>query len=131
MQSYFAVISKDHDSAFGAWFPDVHGCFSAADKEADIVKNAIEALNLHLEGAQHPQARGIEEVKADPDVSAALREGSYLLAVPLVTTNRRSVRVNLSLDHGILAAIDTAAKMRGLTRSAFVAEAAQNEIEGR
>lgn len=40
-------------------------------------------------------------------------------------------RVNLSLDRGMLAAIDAAASARRLTRSSFLAEAARNEIEGR
>ena len=40
-------------------------------------------------------------------------------------------KVNLSLDKGIVEAIDDAAQVRGLSRSAFMAEAAQNEIQGR
>jgi uncharacterized protein (DUF1778 family) len=35
------------------------------------------------------------------------------------------------LDKGIVEAIDDAAQVRGLSRSAFMAEAAQNEIQGR
>mgnify|MGYP001066445913 CR=1 FL=1 len=131
MQYYFAVVDKEPGSAFGVWFPDVPGCFSAADTEADIVKNAIEALNLHLEGSERPTASSVGEVSRRDDVSEALGAGAYLLAIPLVTSKKRSVRVNLSLDKGILDAIDAAADMRGLTRSAFIAEASQNEIEGR
>jgi uncharacterized protein (DUF1778 family) len=52
------------------------------------------------------------------------------MAVPLVTSRHKSVRVNLSLDKGVVDAIDAAADLRGLTRSAFVAEAALNEIQG-
>tara|TARA_Y100000385_G_scaffold204476_1_gene211811 strand:+ start:238 stop:558 length:321 start_codon:yes stop_codon:yes gene_type:complete len=50
MNTYFSVVNKEHDSAYGLWFPDVEGCFSAADREEDIISNAIEALLLHLEG---------------------------------------------------------------------------------
>ncbi len=131
MKTYIAVIDKDAGSAFGAWFPDVPGCFSAADDENAILRNAVEALNLHLEGAEHPSARGVGIVAHDPDVAEALRNGAYLLAVPLVTKQNRQVRVNLSLDKGTLDAIDAAASQRGLTRSGFVAEASQNEILGR
>lgn len=35
------------------------------------------------------------------------------------------------MDRGMLDAIDQAAALRNLTRSAFIAEAARNEIEGR
>jgi predicted RNase H-like HicB family nuclease len=131
MQTYIAVVNKDADSAFGLWFPDVAGCFSAADEDGDIIRNAIEALTLHLDGIERPTARGVDKIAQAPDVADALQSGAYLLAIPFVTTQRRAVRINLSLDKGMVDAIDTAADLRGLTRSAFVAEAALNEIRGR
>ncbi len=131
MKTYIAVIDKDEDSAFGAWFPDVPGCFSAADEPGDIVRNAIEALSLHLDGVDQPEARDVAAIAADPDVRAAIVRGAYLLGIPFVTTAHKIVRANISIDKGTLAAIDSAAKQRGLTRSAFIAEAAQNEVMGR
>ena len=131
MQTYIAVVDKDEDSAFGLWFPDVPGCFSAADTENALLGNAIQALALHLEGHAHPTARDIAELRRDADVANALSQGAYLLAVPLVTIAHRVVRANVSLDKGVLDAIDAAAAQRGLTRSAFIAEAARNEIVGR
>jgi hypothetical protein len=50
--------------------------------------------------------------------------------VPLVLDAGRAVRANLSLDAGLLDAIDEAAKAHGLTRSAFLASAAREKIEG-
>ena len=94
MKTYFAVVSKDHDSAYGLWFPDVEGCFSAADREEDIISNAIEALLLHLEDEEQPQARQVHEIASDPSDAQELASGSYLIAVPLVTAKNRSVRVN-------------------------------------
>ena len=113
------------------WFPDVTGCFSAADREEDVMSNAIEALLLHLENEEQPYSRQVHEIASDPSVAQELASGSYLIAVPLVTAKNRSVRVNLSLDKGIVDAIDAAARMRRLSRSGFLAEAAQNEIRGR
>lgn len=131
MRNYIAVVNKEQDSAFGLWFPDVPGCFSAADDQEDIIKNAIEALNLHLDGLDKPDARSVVNIANDPEVAAELANGAFLLSIPLVTKQLRTVRVNLSLDKGIIDAIDAAASQRGLTRSAFVAEASKNEIEGR
>ena len=54
-----------------------------------------------------------------------------MLAVPYLSSNSRPTRVNISLDRGMLDAIDVAAATRKRTRSAFLAEAARNEIEGR
>jgi metal-responsive CopG/Arc/MetJ family transcriptional regulator len=41
----------------------------------------------------------------------------------------RPVKANLSLDAGLLNAIDKAAARHGLTRSAFLASAAREKIE--
>jgi predicted RNase H-like HicB family nuclease len=56
MKTYFAVVSKECDSSYVLWFPDVEGCFAAAEREEDILSNAIEALLLHLEDGDHPLA---------------------------------------------------------------------------
>jgi hypothetical protein len=59
---------------------------------------------------------------------ACLCNGGLLAAVPLVMETGRPVKANLSLDAGLLAAIDDAAAARGLTRSAFIASAAREKI---
>jgi HicB_like antitoxin of bacterial toxin-antitoxin system len=46
MTHYIALVHKDTDSAFGVQFPDVIGCFWAADNMDDLVANAMEALSL-------------------------------------------------------------------------------------
>ena len=70
-------------------------------------------------------------LRADPEIAAALAAGAVLGMVPLVLDAGRAVRANLSLDAGLLDAIDEAAKAHGLTRSAFLASAAREKIEGR
>ena len=49
---YVAVIEKDADSAFGVWFPDVEGCFSAGDSLEEAVANAAAALRQHTEALE-------------------------------------------------------------------------------
>ena len=44
MKTYLALVHKDADSAYGLTFPDLPGCFAAADAEGDILRNAVEAL---------------------------------------------------------------------------------------
>lgn len=129
MKYYYAVVHKDADSAFGVHFPDLPGCFSAADDLNDVVPNAVEAMELWLEDQAEPDASTIERIR---EVAADdLAEGAFLVLVPRVTTSGKLTRVNLSMDMGMLAAIDAAASTRKLTRSAFLAEAARNEIQGR
>ena len=58
----------------------------------------------------------------------ALIEGASFIAVPLLIESGRSVRANISMDQGVLSAIDAAAAARGLTRSSFLASAAMEKI---
>ena len=123
---YVAVVDKDADSAYGVWFPEVPGCFSAADNFGEIVPNAIEALSLFFEDAEPAPPRGIESVREQ--VANEIANGAVLMMIPYVRDRKRVVRVNLSLEKGFLDTLDEAARMRGMTRSAFVEKAATREI---
>lgn len=129
MHHYIAVVHKDENSAFGVQFPDVPGCFSAADDMDDLIPNAMQALSLYAEDRELPAPRGIEAIRRDRQVAADLATGAFLVAVPLIENETRVVRANITLERGMLRAIDKAAKQRKLTRSAFLAQAARHEIE--
>lgn len=130
MRTYFAIVHKDPDSAFGVSFPDIEGVFSAADSEDGIVANALEALRLWGEDMDLPEPSTLEAIRARADVREALAEGAFLIRVPLIENDTRVVRANVTFEAGMLRAIDEAAKKRGLTRAAFLASAARKEIEG-
>lgn len=129
MKYFYALVHKDADSASGVSFPDLPGCFSAADDQADLLPNAVQALELWFEDSEPVDPAPVEQVSQT--VKDDLAQGAFLVAVPLIRPGNKLARVNLSLDRGTLDAIDHAATLRKLTRSAFMAEAARNEIEGR
>lgn len=129
MQSYYAVVHKETDSAFGVHFPDLPGCYSAADDLDELLPNAIEAMSLWFEDQDVVPSSPVERIRKL--ASDDLAEGAFLVMVPWIGRNRKPARVNISIDQAMLAAIDSAASLRRLTRSAFLAEAARNEIEGR
>lgn len=129
MQYFYAIVHKDRDSAFGVGFPDLPGCFSAADAIDDLLPNACEALELWFDDVEDVVPRRLDEVQS---VAAdELAAGAFILAVPRIKRAGKLVRANISLDRGMLDAIDRAAADRRLTRSAFLADAARNEIERR
>ena len=130
---YVAVVEKETDSAFGVWFPDVDGCFSAGETLEEAVANAAAALRQHTEalesaGRRMPAPRNVDDVLGDKDVKASLKRGAVLFAVPLLADAGRTVRINISLDKSLVDQIDIAASARGLTRSAFIAQAAREKI---
>jgi predicted RNase H-like HicB family nuclease len=129
---YIAFIHKDPDSIYGVSFPDVPGCISAGDTIDEAVRNAVEALSGHIrmleaDGDPVPSPRDFDAIMNDPDL-AQDREGAMTTIVPLVRDRGSSTRINVSLDLGLLDAIDAAARERGQTRSAFLASAARREI---
>ena len=49
---------------------------------------------------------------------------AFLVAVPFIENDAKIVRINVSMESGMVKAIDAAASARNLTRSAFLAQAA-------
>lgn len=135
---YIAAIHKDPDSCFGVSFPDLLGCISAGDTMEEARKNAIEAVSLHLSGMNQdkeaiPAPRTLdqlyEDAKSDGDLAEEL-EGAVLVDVPHVTELGKVSRINITIDAGLLAAIDSEASNRGLNRSAFLSDAAKKSLAG-
>ena len=104
MKTFVAVVHKDPDSAYGIRFPDVPGCFSAADDFNDVLPNAVEALSLYFDDQPLPEPRDLDVLRAE--VAAEIAERAALIAVPWSSPPGRRRRVNISLDKGTLAAID-------------------------
>jgi predicted RNase H-like HicB family nuclease len=124
MSNYTAVIDGEM-GRYGAWFPDLPGCTAMGDTLDQLIFNATDAMRdwaaiLIERGERPPAPRPIEILRGDPHVLEALQEGAHLRSVPLIMTSGKPIKANLSLDTGVLAAIDAEAKRRGLTRSALV-----------
>ena len=129
---YIALVDGNA-GAYGVVVPDLPGCTSAGPTTDEALRNAVEAVRLWVEdaiddGEALPPPRSVEALRADPEIAAALAAGAVLGMVPLILDTGRAVRANLSLDAGLLDAIDEAAKAYGLTRSAFLASAAREKI---
>lgn len=82
MKYFYAVIHKDENSSFGISFPDLPGCFSAADRQEDVLSNAVEALELWFEDAEEVEPRSVDLVREA--VKEDLAQGAFLLAVPRI-----------------------------------------------
>ena len=108
---------------------------SDGDTIDEALRRGAAALAFHIEGMLQdgetiPEPRSLQDIEADPSLTE-WRKGATVCFVPLVFDKGSSRRVNISLDYGLLQAIDDEAKRRNMTRSAFLSSAARNEIEGR
>ena len=132
MPRYVALVDGK-PGAYGIVVPDLPGCTSGGKTVDVALRNAVEAVRLwaedaRAEGEAMPRPRTIEAIRRDSEVAAALAEGAVLAVVPLLLDAGRPAKANLSVDAGLLEAIDEAAEAHGLTRSAFIASAAREKI---
>jgi predicted RNase H-like HicB family nuclease len=130
-QVFPAILIRDAgvaDAPIGVVFPDLPGCTSQGDDPRHAAEMALEALAAHAEAViadgealPEPSAPGTVPDWLDPTESEVLAH----LLVP-VELPGRSVRVNITLDEGLLQRVDRAATAQGFTRSGLLAEAARN-----
>lgn len=122
---YFpAIIESGRGPGYGVFFPDLPGCVSAGDTQNEAALNAEAALSLHLAGMLEDG----EPIPAPSDVDAVPRDASVSEAARILVRAElpgRQHRVNITVDEGLLSAIDGAAARRGMTRSGFLAEGAR------
>lgn len=129
---YIALIDGA-DGAYGAYFPDLPGCTAMGETVDEAQVNATEALRAWVEavaasGGPVPEPRSMAQIVADPEVREELVEGSALAPILLIRDLGRPVKANMSIDSGILAAIDATAGRLGVTRSALVERMATERL---
>ena len=110
--------------SYGVTFPDIPGCYAAGDTIEEAMRNASEALALHLEVMQEeglplPKSSRPETILADPSLKLAA------IAMIDAPTPNKSVRVNISMASDLLDRIDAMTS----NRSAFLAEGARYLLE--
>ena len=131
---YVVVIHKDPGSSYGVTVPDLPGCFSGGDTLDDAFDNAREAIGDHIEtlimdGQPIPEQAPLEAHRANGDY----RDGLWgFVDVDLLKLSEsalgKTVRVNITLPHRVLNAVDAAATKASESRSGFLARAALEHI---
>jgi predicted RNase H-like HicB family nuclease len=124
MARYTALIDGEA-GAYGVVIPDLPGCTAMGDTVERALINAVAAVRDWIEvadahGDSVAKPRPIEALRRDVDVAEALIAGATLASVPHIRETGRPAKANLSIDDGILAAIDEEAGRQKLTRSAFI-----------
>ena len=132
MERYLAIIDEA-DGIYGVIFPDAPGCTAMGETTEEAIDNAADALSEWMadwiaDGNVPPVARSYAEIRRSGDFPQ-LGHGGLVATIPLLLETGKLARANISLDAGLLAAIDEAAARRGVTRSAFLAAAARHTIK--
>jgi predicted RNase H-like HicB family nuclease len=127
--AYVATIHEEN-SVLGVSFPDFPGCVTTAADMTSAIERGAQALALHVEGMIEdgealPDPRSVERLRAD---EPEWMDGALMALIP-VEVPGKALRVNISLDEGLLALIDKGAARAGQTRSGFLASAARERIK--
>lgn len=126
-----ALLHKEND-VFGISFPDYPGVVSGGDTFDQAVSRGANTLSFHLYG----MAEDGDEIRLPPPQEEAVRAataelgGGALPAFIEIEFPGKAVRINVSVEEGLLSQIDKAASGIGLSRSAFLADAARSKLRG-
>jgi predicted RNase H-like HicB family nuclease len=123
---YIAYLHKDRKSDFGVSFPDFPGCVTAGRTLAEAQKLAREALELHVkgmiaDGEALPEPSVLDALAGDP-----ARKDAVVILVH-VDVSEKAERFNITARKSQMEKIDTLARKRGMTRSAYMVTSALGE----
>ncbi|SHM05090.1 Predicted nuclease of the RNAse H fold, HicB family [Nitrosospira sp. Nsp11] len=126
------ALHSDDGVKYGVTVPDLPGCFSGGDTLDEAIEMAREAIDLHCEGLYEndlgiPDAHPLSEHMANPDLAGAVWA---IVEVDVGRFLSKPVRLNISLPEGLVRSIDEYASAHHMTRSGFLAKAAQEAMKG-
>jgi predicted RNase H-like HicB family nuclease len=126
---YVAIIEGGDTPGFSVFFPDLPGCTSGGDTIDEAARNAQEALGLHLWGMlefgeEVPAPTPYQDIPHDPEIREAAR-----VLVPADVAGK-TIRLNISLDEGVVALADRKAAANGFTRSGYIASLIRQDAMG-
>ena len=128
-RNYVGLLDGSGD-VWGVRLPDIDGCVGGGATPEAAIADVTQALRHVL---AHKQSNGIAFPFATSIADILKREkptkSESTVIIPVVLNAGRSVRANLTVDAGLLEAIDTAAANAGVTRSAFIANAAREKLD--
>ena len=132
--THYVGILDGAKNVWGVRIPDLPGCFGGGSSPEAAISDIISAMRewagaIAQKGQPIPPPRPLADIIADNETDYEPQLGESIVMLPLLHETGRSVKANISIDVGMLAAIDAAANVRGMTRSAFLVAAARAMIE--
>ena len=113
----YPALVDGREGAYGVVFPDLPGCVAMGYTVEDALVNAEDTLRDYTLDAEED---GEALPRPSPFQSIDVPKGSQLVSIPLIKVSGRKVRANLTLDEGVAAFIDSEARRRKMTRTAYI-----------
>jgi predicted RNase H-like HicB family nuclease len=125
---YPVIIHKDESTDYGVIVPDFPGVFSGGSTLEEALTNVQDAIETFYEGEEDavpPHPSRLEKALASEDAQGG---AVVLVDVDFGFLEKKAVPVNITLPVWLRNRIDKAAKDAGVTRSRFLAQAAQEAM---
>lgn len=133
---YIAGIVPEQDgSGYSVYFPDVPQVAAGGESVEEAICNATDGLYLALrdlaeQNAPIPAPSVLDVVRAKVKEEREtdglpFPDGTLFQYIPAPNLDTVPVRVNVTIPKGVLREIDMKARAHGMTRSGFLAAAAQ------
>jgi len=125
---YPVIIHKDEGTDYGVIVPDFPGVFSGGETLEKALTNVQDAIETFYEGeedATPPHPSPLEKALTSEDAQGG---AVILVDVDFGFLEKKAVPVNITLPVWLRNRIDKAAKDAGVTRSRFIAQAAQEAM---
>ena len=113
----YPALMDGEEGAYGVVFPDLPGCVAMGYTVEDAIVNAEDAMR---DWVDEMEKNGWDVPRPSPFQSIEVPEGCQLVSIPLIRVSGRRVRANLTLDEGVAAFIDSEARRRKMTRTAYI-----------
>lgn len=137
MRKYYiaGIIHEEDGSGYSVYFPDVPNVCAGGSSVEEAIDNAMDGLYVCLRG----MAEDREEIPVPSDMETAKAKARAARImddlpcpddviyqyIPTPELDMTPVRVNITVPKGVLAEIDSHARLCGMTRSGFLVAAAQ------
>lgn len=126
---FIAIVHRDAHDVFGAFFPDVPGCYASGSTLDALLHDAAHALRAHLDALEDfrkpvPVARSLQAVMEDAGLAEDRADAFVIVPVTPLARAGKPKRININVDEFALERIDRAARKAGLSRSRFLVESA-------
>jgi len=124
--SYAAAFEEQPEGGYTVTFPGIPGAITEGDDFKEAWFNAREALELILE-ARAETGEGLPEQDPLETLAAMMTPGIKMQLVTAVAPTK-AVRINVTMDAGLLERLNRRVEETGRSRSAFIADAVRKSL---
>ncbi|GHU70837.1 HicB family protein [Spirochaetia bacterium] len=125
MEKYIALVEEDNGN-YGVVFPDLPGLVSAGTSFDDAVRNAHEILAYYAQTAKLPPPRTLEQILQTWEDWGEWQANYHFIvtAIAVVPVTTKARRINIMMNEGLLAQLDTVTQ----NRSEFISHAVERAL---